>query len=82
LEWIKRSSTAKSQELFNKGQNGLQLTVIAAQSIANTTFPLTFGGAGSAQAFYDEFALYDEALPSCEIGDHYTTATGGPYIGC
>jgi subtilisin-like proprotein convertase family protein len=141
--WIKRSSTAKSQELFNKGQNGLQLTVMSAasgnkvwlrkagvttiaqstvgvpadgayhyvvatmngngttakiyvdgtdvtqvlpaggvQSIANTTFPLTFGGAGSAQAFYDEFALYDEALPSCEIGDHYTTATGGPYIGC
>jgi subtilisin-like proprotein convertase family protein len=141
--WIKRSSTAKSQELFNKGQNGLQLTVMSAasgnkvwlrkagvttiaqsttgvpadgayhyvaatmngtgstariyvdgtdvtqvlpaggvQSIANTTFALTFGGAGSAQAFYDEFALYDEALPSCEIGDHYTTATGGPYIGC
>jgi hypothetical protein len=141
--WIKRSTTAKSQELFNKGQNGLQLTVMSAasgnkvwlrkagvttiaqsttgvpadgqyhyvaatmngngttahiyvdgtdvtqllpaggaQSIANTTFPLTFGGAGSAQAFYDEFALYDEALPSCEIGDHYTTATGGPYIGC
>lgn len=141
--WIKRSSTAKSQELFNKGQNGLQLSVMSAgsgnkvflrkagvttiaqsttgvladgryhyvvatmsgngttakiyvdgtdvtqllpaggaQSIANTAFPLTFGIAGSAQAFYDEFALYDEALPSCEIGDHYTTATGGPYIGC
>ena len=141
--WIKRSSTAKTQELFNKGANGLQLSVMnagsgnkvflrkagvttiaqstsgvpadgryhyvaatmngtgatakiyvdgadvtqvlaagGAQSIANTAFPLTFGIAGSAQAFYDEFALYDEALPSCEIGDHYTTATGGPYIGC
>ena len=141
--WIKRSSTAKTQELFNKGANGLQLSVMnagsgnkvflrkagvttiaqstsgvpadgayhyvaatmngtgatahiyvdgadvtqvlaagAAQSIANTAFPLTFGIAGSAQAFYDEFALYDEALPSCEIGDHYTTATGGQYIGC
>jgi hypothetical protein len=141
--WIKRSSTAKSQELFNNGQNGLQLTVMNAgsgnevwlrkagvttiaqsttgvpadghyhyvaatmngngstahiyvdgadvtqllpaggvQSIANTTFPLTFGGAGSAQASYDEFALDDEALPSCEIGDHYATATAGSYVGC
>ena len=28
--WIKRSSTAQSQELFNKGGNGLQLTVMSA----------------------------------------------------
>ena len=30
--WIKRTATTKSQELFNKGANGIQLTVMSAGS--------------------------------------------------
>jgi amidase len=126
--WIKRASTAKSYELFNKGTNGIQVTVMSAgsgnqvwlrragvttiahsaggvpadgryhhvavtmngagtariyidgvpdtvqvsavQAIANTAFPLTFGGAAGAQAAFDEFALYDDVLTDAQVVAH------------
>ena len=112
---VRSSSTVKTQELFNKGGNGFQMTVMSAgngnevwlrranvttiarltagvpadgryhhvvatmngsaptiyvdgvpgtivvsavQTIQSTTFPIDVGGAGSAQANFDEFALY------------------------
>lgn len=58
-------------------------TVLAAnQVVANTAFPLTFADAGSTQHTFDEFALYDTVLPSCEVGDHHATGVNGPYVGC
>jgi hypothetical protein len=132
--WIKRSSTTKANELFNKGANGLQLDVMSAANgnqvwlrragvttiarsaggvpadgayhhvvatmdgpgtakiyidghldtvavspanvISDTTFPLTFGGAGSTQADYDEFALYDQVLTPAEVLEHFDAARG------
>jgi hypothetical protein len=129
--WVKRSSTAKAVELFNKGGNGLQLTVMNAgsgnqvwlrkagvttiarstvgvpadgayhhivatkngpgsaliyvdgveagtvqvgggvQAIQDTTFPLTFGGAGSTATLFDEFALYDGVLNAAQVAAHH-----------
>ncbi len=65
--------------------NDVTQTVSPGQTILNTAFPMTFGSFGSAPSTpgnYDEFALYDEALPGCEVQDHYTAGTGAPYIGC
>lgn len=131
--WVKRSSTAKSLELMNKGANGLQLMVMnagsgnqvwlrkagvntlahsvggiaadgkyhhvvatmsgpgtekiyidgvldtalvtAPQTIQNTTFPLTFGAAGSSQAFYDDFALFGRPLTAAEIQARFARGT-------
>jgi YVTN family beta-propeller protein len=124
---IKRSSTAKSFELLNKGTNGYQLTVMSAasgskvflrkagittiaqssasvpfdgayhfvaatmsgagtakiyidgvdvtqpvaggavQAIASTTQPVNIGGGGSAEARYDEFAVFGTALTAAQI---------------
>jgi hypothetical protein len=132
--WIKRSSTTKTHELFNKGGNGFQLVVMnaaslnrvllrkanvttiaqstvpvladnryhhivatmngpgtakiyidgalastsltATQQVQDTTWPLTFGVAGSTPAKYDEFALYDQVLTPEQIAAHY--AAGMP----
>ncbi|HEY1537793.1 MAG TPA: LamG domain-containing protein [Solirubrobacteraceae bacterium] len=128
--WIKRTSDAKSQELFNKGGNGFQLSVMNAangdqvwlrkanvttiarsavgvpadgrfhhivvtrngagagnttiyidgvastvllaptQVIANTAFPMTFGGVGG-QASFDEFAVYHSVLTQAQVSDLY-----------
>jgi len=129
--WIKRSSTAKSQEMMNKGANGFQLVVMNAgsgnkvflrkanvttiaqsstgvladgqyhhivatmngagttakiyvdgsdvtqavagggvQVVQNTAFPLTFGGANSVPANYDEFAVYDNVLTAGQVLAH------------
>jgi subtilisin-like proprotein convertase family protein len=136
--WVKRSSTTKATELFNKGANGLQLTVMNAgsgnqvwlrkagvttiahstvgvpadgafhhivatkngpgsaliyidgveagtvqvgggvQAIQNTTFPLTFAGAGSTPTVFDEFALYDGVLTPAEVAAHHTAGSPPP----
>ncbi|HEY1537845.1 MAG TPA: LamG-like jellyroll fold domain-containing protein [Solirubrobacteraceae bacterium] len=125
--WIKRSSSAKSYELLNKGANGYQLTVMSAasgsrvflrkadvttiaqssapvplngayhfvaatmsgagtariyidgvdvtqpvagggvQAIASTTQPVNIGGGGSAEAKYDELAVFGTALTAAQI---------------
>jgi subtilisin-like proprotein convertase family protein len=136
--WVKRSSTTKATELFNKGANGLQLTVMNAgsgnqvwlrkagvttiahstvgvpadgafhhvvatkngpgstliyidgveagtvqvgggvQAIQDTTFPLTFAGAGSTPTVFDEFALYDGVLTPAEVAAHHTAGSPPP----
>jgi CSLREA domain-containing protein len=131
--WIKRTSTAQTHELMNKGASGIQLVVMSGaslnkvvlrragvgtiaqsttgiladgnyhhvvatmnglgstariyidgadvtqvlapgQTILNTAFPITFGSFGSAPsqpAYYDEFALYDNALSAGQVAAHY-----------
>jgi len=46
--------------------------VTAPQTLATTTFPLTFGGAAGAPANYDEFALYDHVLGAGEVAEHHS----------
>ena len=57
--------------------DGVDQTVVvgATQLIANTTFPLVFGGAGSDPADFDELALYGRALSGAEVAEHHRAAT-------
>jgi hypothetical protein len=133
--WVKRSSDTKSQELFNKGGNGFQVTVMSAangnqvwlrkanvttiarstapvpadghyhhvvvtkngtgagstviyvdgvagtvilapaQAIQNTAFPMTFGGAATTTANYDEFALFDSVLTGGQVSARFAAGT-------
>src|SRR5436305_875471 len=63
--------------IYVDGQPGT-ITVTPNQAIQNTNFPLTVGGAGSAQAFYDEFAIYPRPLAAAEVLEHFQTGTDIP----
>jgi hypothetical protein len=43
---------------------------------------VSFGSAPATPANYDERALYDAALPVCDVQDHFAAGLGGPYTGC
>ena len=63
--------------IYVDGQPGT-ITVTPNQAIQNTTFPLTVGGAGTAQAYYDEFAIYPRPLAAAEVLEHFQTGTDIP----
>jgi hypothetical protein len=137
--WVRRSTTSGTEELFNKGGNGFQLSVLSApnlnqvvlrkanvttiarstagvpadgnfhhvvatrsgpgavaiyidgvnagttqvsatQVIQDTAFPLQFGLGNSANARFDEFAVYDRVLTPAEVGCRFALASSSPCV--
>lgn len=72
----KNGTGAGSTHIYIDGVEGTNL-IAPVQAITNTSSTMSFGGAGSAAAKYDEFSIYDSVLTQTQVQARYAAGTGG-----